>query len=75
MVPFKMTNQILLIWQIKAKYVNSVVGLYRSPSPAHFAHTGWDTFPASLALLALLVLLVLLNATRNVKLLNPSRSS
>ena len=39
---------------------------------AHFAHTGWDTCPASLAKLALFPLLArkdLLNATKKVKFL------
>ena len=34
---------------------------------AHFAHTGWHTWPASLALLALLTVKVLLNATQKAK--------
>ena len=36
--------------------LNSAVGLDRSPAPACFAHTGRDTYPASLAPLALLPL-------------------
>jgi hypothetical protein len=33
------------------------------PVPAHFAHTGWDTFLASLAPLASLALMFLLDPT------------
>ena len=36
-------------------------------APARFAHTGWDTYPASLALLTLLALTVLLHATWKFK--------
>ena len=47
--------------------LNSVVGLDRTPALAHFARTGWDTCPASLAPLALLVFTVLLSAAQKVK--------
>ena len=56
----------------KVKYCNIKVPnlkmpLFLDPEPAapvHFACTGWDTYPA---LLALLALKVLLNATHKVK--------
>ena len=42
----------------------SAVGLDKSPSPARYARTGWDTCPALIVPLASLALKVLLNATR-----------
>ena len=36
------------------------------PAQSHYAGTGWDTFPASLAPLTLLALKVLLNSTWKV---------
>ena len=55
--------------------INSAVGLDRSPAPACFVRTGWDTCPVLLAQLTLLALKVLLNATQKVKYLKDLKMS
>ena len=60
----KMTDQILLKWPTKVKYLNSVVSLDKSPSTSSFTLTGCDNSPALLAPLTLLSLMVLLHATQ-----------
>ena len=40
-------------WLLNLKNIVSALGLDRSPATAGYAPTGWDTFPATLALLAL----------------------
>ena len=67
------TNQILLFDRLRLSIYITVQLAGTGPSaPAQFASTGWDTFPA---LIALLALKVLVNATQSVNLVNLSWSS